>query len=298
MAQLTPIKGFTNVPVTKSIVILTTILPLLLGILDLKYLVHFNLKYTLDYNQYWRLLSFQTSVVNESDYLLVVTLFWYYKSLERFYGNEKYLTLLVVLFAYNSIISSILILFSQVIMENAVLLLNKFGVFLPVWDFNFASGPLGLLSSFYICYKSFIPVNYLFEIELRGKKVSFTNHFPLQIIYLLLFLNNGIKSIVPMTLGLIYGKLLIHNLLPKPKRLIPSFFYTLFVQPSKVFDYFSRSSPSSYQPLNQPENPIIIVEPENDEDDDEEDPRSQIRAETPVRPLTGQFIDTFRNNRT
>lgn len=291
MAQLTPIKGFHNVPVTKTIIILTTIIPILLGVFELKYLIQFNMDYILEYNQFWRILSFQISVLNESDYLLVMIVFWYYKTLERFYGSEKYLTLVIILFIYNALITSVIILILQILQNMLVKQFTNIN-----WQLGnqIASGPLGLLSSFYICYSTYIPVNYLFEIELRNSKFTFTNHFPLQLIFLLLFINNGINSIFPMVLGLIYGKFLINDLLILPKFRLPEVIYNLFTQPSKVFASFP--STIAYQPISQSENPIVIEDQENDDDDDDDEQAdNQIRAETPVRPLTGQFIDTFRN---
>lgn len=267
MAQLTPIKGFQNAKVTRSLVIVGTLLPLILAILDLKYLVILNFDYIYNYSQYWRVVLFQTSTINELTFLLVLILLFYFKVLERFYSSEKYFTIVLTLFIYNGLVLFIVI--------------TLFNILSPYQIHFLESGPLGLISSLFILYSHLIPTNYFFQLNL-GTMITLSNHFPLQVIFSLLFFNNGIKSILPSSLGLIFGKLFLNDLLPYPKKLIPNLVFELFTDPFNAS--FTRSS------IPVSENPIVL-EIDNDEDDSE----GQIRAETPVRPLAGQFIDTFRN---
>ena len=83
MAQLTPIRGFTNTPVTRSICMISTVVPIMLSVLAIKYVVKFAIDpYIIQYNQFWRVVTYQLSVVNESDYLITVLLWFQFKVLE------------------------------------------------------------------------------------------------------------------------------------------------------------------------------------------------------------------------
>ena len=104
MAQLTPIRGFTNTPVTRSICMISTVVPIMLSVLAIKYVVKFAIDpYIIQYNQFWRVVTYQLSVVNESDYLITVLLWFQFKVLERFYGSRKYLSIITLFTVYNAV---------------------------------------------------------------------------------------------------------------------------------------------------------------------------------------------------
>lgn len=320
MTQLTPIRGFTSTLVTRSIIIISTIIPILLSIVNVKYWVILSVvPYLTQYHQFWRIVTFQLSAINESDYLFIVIIFWYFKPLERFYGSHKYFLIISLLFVYNAITTIIVMGFGQLSSAFVASLIKHLLFGNTSEDFNITifneiiSGPLPLLSSLYICYTKFIPVSYEFVIELTNplikldeqetvtptsKRIILTNHFPVQIIYTLMFINNGFKSFIPCIIGLIVGKLYIYELLPKSRSWnVPKLVYELFINPVNVITKMNWPfTTSQYQPVPQSENPIVIDQEETDDQDDfAVNERNQIRAETPVRPLTGQFLDTFRN---
>lgn len=205
-------------------------------------------------------------------------------------------------------------------------------------------GPLGILSSLYICYGSFIPVSYHFSILLstpkdsqeameesssdiepsslkkanKSSQLTLNNHFQIQIIYTLLVLNNGFSSFVPCLVGLFIGKLHTNELLPGSKGwLLPSPLFKFFINPSKSMKSLTSSIRNRFRggyhvinsgndvntDINHRSNDDLTnIDMNNHEEDTEEainemrtvEGRNEIRAETPVRPLGSQFLDTFR----
>ncbi|ODV77055.1 uncharacterized protein CANTADRAFT_8214 [Suhomyces tanzawaensis NRRL Y-17324] len=330
MTQLTPIKGFVNTPVSKSICIAVTLLSLALSIFDLKPYVRLAIDpFIIEYSQYWRIITYQFSVVNESDFLLVMFLWFYFKNLERFYGPRKYLSTIVAFALYNSLVCFIFMTFGQLMVYFSTYLIKSVLFRSVVPDFSYLTifnevipGPVGILSSLYVCYGTYIPTSYLFAIllrkptaeeagqprvwqdTLRSSELKLTNHFPIHIYYTLLLLNNGFKSVIPALLGLFIGKLHTYELLPGSKAwLIPNWVFQVFIAPlkasKKAIGAVGSRFGNQYRPVAD-DVPVTGAEPqENGEEDDELLDEStaqarQIRAETPVRPLGRQFLDTFR----
>lgn len=294
MTQLTPISGFTNTPITKFLCITTTAGALALSIFGLKHYVRFELDpFIIEYGQYWRVLLHQMAVVNESDYMLAVVLLFHYKTLERFYGSNKYLSLITFFAFYNGLVTLLVMALGNIVVAGLHWALRGRGLLdFSTSIFNeVAPGPLGIISSLYMCYAANIPVSYHFKIMLRpptsssSTHISLTNHFQVQILYTLLLLNNGIQSIIPCLVGLFIGKLYTNNLLVT--YLLPSGLIHFLIHPTK----FLRRSAERFQSRVLGYQAV----PEEEEPDDEPDENvDTIRAETPVRPLGRQFLDTFR----
>ncbi|CAK9439090.1 uncharacterized protein LODBEIA_P33140 [Lodderomyces beijingensis] len=332
MTQLTPIRGFTNTPVTKVVCIVSTILPLVLSILSIKYVVYLIIDpYLSEYLQVWRVLTYQLSVVNESDYLLAALLWFQFKVLERFYGSRKYLSIVVLFAVYNAIACVLFMLVGQLVVNYLAfaikLLISNFQGEMAYGKTMFNEvipGPVGILSSLYVSYTVNIPVCYYFKILLRkpatnaedenvgekasSKELTLSNQFPIHIIYTMLLLNNGIRSIIPGVVGLLIGKLHSYDLLPGGSSwLIPRFVFQLSVNPrrtltsavhylhQRVFSRGYESVPNG-QFAERAELRINSEEPDDNDEilDETRQQESQIRAETPVRPLGSQFLDTFR----
>lgn len=300
----------------------STIVALGLSILQMKHYVRLGVDPDiLEYGQYWRVATYQMSVVNESDYMLCVLLWFHFKNLERFYGLRRYLSLVVIMALYNGLVCFVVMNLGQLGVNFAAYLISGRG------DFNYfttafnqvASGPLGILSSLYVCYGTYIPTSYKFKILLAkptvledgevhpsnsSKELVLTNHFQIHIIYTLLLINNGLSSIIPCLVGILIGKMQANELLPGAKTwLLPAPLFELFVNPRKcfagVFTSFRGRRSGGYQAVNTAQagpNEQMV-----DEDAEEvlDEGRSnnithEIRAETPVRPLGSQFLDTFR----
>ncbi|KAL6453084.1 DSC2 DSC E3 ubiquitin ligase complex subunit 2 [Candida maltosa Xu316] len=334
MTQLTPIRGFTNTPVSRAICILSTIIPISLSVLSIKYLVKFAIDpYIIQYNQFWRIITYQLSVINESDYLISVLLWFQFKVLERFYGSRKYLSMITLFYFYNAIASLFIMSLGQLIIYYVVFAIkvyvlgNKMGTIHYQLTFlnEVIPGPLGILSSLYVCFGTNIPISYYFTILLKkpksddqeveqedsspSKALRLTNMFPIHILYTLLILNNGLQSLIPCLVGLLIGKLYTYDLLPGSSSwLIPNIVFQLFINPSKRFNSwvsaikrrFTRyervsTEDDSSNGDNSPSEESTEEPDDNDEILDEaRQQENRIRAETPVRPLGSQFLDTFR----
>lgn len=242
MAQLTPIRGFVNTPVSSAICIWCIVSALALSILDAKYMVSLTLNPSIyDYNQYWRIATLQLAVVKESDLLLTVVLWFFFKLLERHFGSRKYFSLIPVLALYNAVICVLSLTVGREVYQlfTGAASTNTFN--------EIASGPLGVISSLYICYGAYIPASYLFDLiisetqfggilaKLFSSKVTLTNHFPINITYTLLIFNNGFKSILPCLVGCFVGKLYVSDLLIGSKKwLVPEIIYDALVHPSST----------------------------------------------------------------
>lgn len=331
MTQLTPIRGFTNTPVTKSICIISTLLAIGLLTLQLKHYVRFAIDPLLvEYYQYWRILTFQLSVINESDYLLCTVLWFHFKTLERFFGPRKYLSLIALMVLYNGAITFLFLSLSQLLQNcllsflRVLILHEPFRFYYTDTIFNsITPGPLGVVSSLYICFATYVPVSYHFTIVFRkpgstqatNKLASLTlnDHFQIQLIYLLLLLNNGISSLLPCLVGLLIGKLYTADLLPGSKNWsLPDLAFSLFVNPRNIRVSSLRNlrrRVRGYQPVSDqlplPRHPLPIEDRDPTPDRDDEDHEEAVddirngneniqRSATPVRPLGRQFLDTFR----
>ncbi|ODV69649.1 hypothetical protein HYPBUDRAFT_131820 [Hyphopichia burtonii NRRL Y-1933] len=342
MTQLTPIKGFTNTPVSRTICILITVIALSLSIFQLKHYFQLSVDpFLIEYSQYWRVLIYQFAVINESDYMLTIILWFHFKNLERFYGSRKYLSLTTIFALYNSLICVVLMSLGQLLINLFYFIIDTYILrnnTVPSFDYRdtvfnqIVPGPLGVLSSLYMCYGSYVPVSYHFKILLsnpfKGEttndpsttnngnmELTLTNHFQIHIIYTLLLLNNGFASIIPCLVGIGIGKLYSEDLLPGAGTwLLPFPLVKLFISPRKSLNslatYVNTGFRGGYRAVGSNDsNPSNLTQDNNNnahnenEDDQEEtldeirsnESQHEIRAETPVRPFGSQLLDTFRS---
>lgn len=347
MTQLTPIRGFKNTPVSKSICILSTLGALFVSIFEYKHYLNLTLsRDILEYRQYWRILLSQLSVINESDYMITMFLWFHYKNLERYFGTRKYLSMVIVFYFYNAIFCLGLRFLGRLII-NAFIYLG-FSIFYHYeGEYQFSKtifdqvvpGPLGILSSLYICYGTYIPVSYIFRILLSNPKdlsssdeavneatneatsdasdenteeiaststkkrssLILTNHFQINIIYTILLLNNGFQSIIPCLVGLMVGKLYCQDLLPGARSwMVPVAIHAMITSPKdfseELLHRIQRRIHGDYTQLNNGIGAVSSAEEDAEEvlDENTDGEPAGIRAETPVRPLGSQFLDTFR----
>ena len=365
MAQITPIRGFSNTPVSRSVCVLTTVISIAVAVLQYKhYFILAIDPFIVEYGQYWRVATYQFSVINESDFLLTVLLWFQFKTLERFFGSRKYLSVISLFLLYNGVLCFVVMSLGQLLVNFMMYFVSKLN--LPLISLALSAkyqvtflnraipGPLGVISSLYICYGKYIPVSYYFKIQLSAEnrevesensdhqengvtllpadasaaaaasrhdngassalsnpspvssvspeptpsapglfsELNLTNHFQIHAIYTLLLINNGIHSIIPCVVGIIVGKLFISDLLVGSNRWsIPLPIYYLISSPSKAWSRYTgllQLRLGGYHPVRTEE------EPEEVNDDVRSTEGAGIRAETPVRPLGSQFLDTFR----
>lgn len=319
MGQLTPIRGFVNTPIIKLICILTSVITVGVSVFQLKHLFSLSIDpFIVEYHQYWRLALFQLSFINESDFLLGIILWFQFKVLERFYGTRKFLSVIVLFWLYNGVITLLVMGLGQLVINVLdFMVLKAFGLdnykFFDTFLNTITAGPIGLLSSLYVCYGWYIPISYEYEILLgkkpensettepssdtkTAKSIRLTDHFQLHALYTIFLLNNGVTSLIPGLIGLFIGRLYVSDLLPGKPWLIPVGVFRFIINPvSTVLRSFDtlRSWFSGYQSIQEP---IEQVNEQVDYDNEPEDEAiNEIRAETPVRPLASQFLNTFRN---
>ncbi|KAL7667013.1 Derlin [[Candida] zeylanoides] len=303
MTQFTPIRGFVNTPVSRSVCVLAAVGAVGASLLSVKH--YFNLQidpFILEYGQYWRVALFQLAVVNESDFLLTVLLWFSYKNLERFYGSRRYLSLVAVFALYNALCCFIAMCLGSVATRLvAYVVYAKLGLTPPefdVWN-RVAAGPLGLLSSLYVCYGRIIPVSYRFRVLLSPEDaggesaaaataatagLNLTNHFQIHLLYTLLFLNHGFSSVLPCLVGLFLGFLHVNELLPGAKWMIPAVVFRAFIHPR---DTLLARRHDGYVRLGSPSQAEVLSMQSDDADPDAAD--AADAAAEPPRPLGSQL---------
>lgn len=311
MPQITPIRGFTNTPVSRTICIFSTVAALAVLIFSLKPYVKLAIDpFIVEHSQYWRVATFQLSVVNESDYMLTTILWFQFKTLERLFGSRKYLSVIVLFALYNAVVTFLVLCLGQlfivgfVALFKLVVLRQQFAVEYTDTVFNaVASGPFGLLSLLYVCHGAYIPVSYHFKILLRkpkeddsgaqgtessGSSITLTNHFQIHVLYTILLLNHGFSTLVPCLVGLLIGHLYTQDLLAGSKNwVLPLLVFRAFVSPRKLHKNFTRSLRRrlhDYQPILESSIPELTPVPSEEgpadrqEDDDAEVALDDIRS--------------------
>lgn len=215
MSMETP-GGLAKFPVTKVFMVATVLAPLAVSMTNSKYifLLHYD-PFLLEFGQYWRLLTFQLSCVNESDMVLVLLVWYVFRHLERLMGSYKYISMVSLIYIYN-IIGISLLLFAGNILFPRFFAINR----IP-------SGPITIIMSLLHYYKKYTPQIYEFKINLSkpwfhgagnstGKKqITWTlnDQFVLNTYIMLLLLNHGVSGLFTGFVGWIIGILIDQNLL-------------------------------------------------------------------------------------
>lgn len=280
---------------------MSTVAALVILILSLKpYVVLAIDPFIVEFNQYWRVITFQLLVVNESDYMLITILWFNFKTLERFFGSRKYFSVIALFALYNAVITFLVLALGQLLIVGTaalfrlVVLRQPFTVLYTDTIFNtVALGPLGLISLLYMCHGAYIPVSYHFKILLKkpisdesehseppnsGSTLTLTNHFQIHVLFTILMLNKGFASLTPCLVGLLIGRLYTQDLLAGSKNwVIPLLVFRMFVSPRKLQRSTARTLQNrfhEYQPVSEElptEQSPVVGEEETPERHDEED---------------------------
>lgn len=267
MPQITPIRGFTNTPVSKSICVVATLSALMVLIFSLKPYVKLAVDpFIVQYNQYWRVATFQLAVVNESDYMLTTILWFHFKVLERFFGLRKYLLVIAVFAVYNAVVTFLVLCVGQLLIIGMTTVFKVF-VFRQPFEVTYtdtffnsvSSGPFGVIALLYMCHGAYIPVSYQFKILMRRPRLSslpeneqgtesdadldslnasaltLTNNFQVHVLFTILMFNHGLATIIPCLVGLLIGRLYTQDLLAGSKTwAMPLLLFRMFVSPRKL----------------------------------------------------------------
>lgn len=248
--------GFKNLPVSKIITSLTLFVPLVASLSNVKYLFYYAYDpFILQYNQFWRLFTFQLAYLNESEVLLGVVLLYQFRSLERLYSSHKYLSTIIVTYLYVLIITSLNI---------------AFNFYLGIqWINAMASGPTAILFALLFQYSEYVPVMYKFEIYgTSSNKLVLSEQSFLYLLSFQLAISQGLKSVGAATLGWCIGALVCRGMIPGKGWRIP--FWKAIAKKQAAY---------------RAETPVPVSgDPNNNNDEDA----------TETRPLSTQFLDTFR----
>lgn len=83
--------GFTNAPVTKSLVVGVVITAFLATLTDTKYYFLISVRpHLLDYWQLWRLLTWQLCYTNSTEVLFAAMTLYQLRVIERLWGSRKF----------------------------------------------------------------------------------------------------------------------------------------------------------------------------------------------------------------
>lgn len=307
MAQLTPIRGFVNTPVTRITITVLVVGSILVSMLQLKHFFHLILDpFITQFHQYWRLGIYQVIFTNESDLMIGVLLLFHFKVIERFLGSKPYLSLFSIFFVYNIAMCFLAVSLGQILINVARFLITRIVhsqfTFKTTIMNSVGSGLMGVLLSLYICYGYYIPVQYQFQILLKpDSPLVLTDHFQVHILYTLMMINGGIELVIPCLMGLFIGKLYVKELLPGRMWVMPDILFRLVVSPRKTLRRIGGNLRGRYLGYSGISEPVELVEQEQEPEVEQEqvvedDTRNyEIRAETPVRPLARQVLDAFRS---
>ncbi|CEP60039.1 Dsc2p LALA0_S01e01618g [Lachancea lanzarotensis] len=279
MATETP-QGLSSFPVTKLCTLLSLGIPVFASVAGVKYwFLLYTDPFISTYKQYYRLMTFQISAVNETDVILITLIWYYYRHLERLLGSRKYLSLIALTWMYTSVV---------VLVTAWIFNLNPF----LKWN-RFTTGALPIVMSLFHFYKEHTPRMYRFDVKIikplgsRSKQIkwSFNDQFVINALVAILMLNQGLVGVVTAFLSWMCGVFIERGLFPGSEVFrLPLFKKSAQPGPSRgVVAAGPEPSPSESGSLHaaQGENGQE-VEP-GDEPSDE-----------PARPLGVQFLNTFR----
>jgi len=244
--------GFKNLPVSRTLTLITLLTPLIASLSNLKYLFYYAYDpFILEYGQFWRLGTFQLSFLNESEVLVGLVLLYQLRSLERLYSSHKYLSIILMIYLYVVLFTSIMIMID---FYSGIKVVN-----------SMSSGPTAIIFALLFQYREYIPVMYKFEVYgSSNNKVVLTDHAFIYLISFQLAISQGISSIGSSFLGWIIGALITRGLIFGKNWRIPFWKYIVEVKKAREVT------------------PPIAGNDNTDED------------ATETRPLTTQFLDTFR----
>lgn len=204
--------GLFQYPVTKICMITTGAVALAASVSNCKYL--FIAKYDpfiSQYHQYYRLLIFQIGCVNETDVALIILLWYQFRTLERFMGSYKYISVLSLAFLYTTFfVGGINILLNTLLPWN-------------IWN-SLSTGSLPLILSMFHFFKEYTPEIYQFQALLTqpwSKKSNKKQHvwhlndqFLANALVAILLLNQGLVGIICGFIGWLCGVFLEKGLFP------------------------------------------------------------------------------------
>lgn len=287
MSVLIP-DGFKFLPITSGLTVFLLAFPLIISVIDWKpYFIYAWNPFITEWNQYWRLIILQFQFQNQSEVTLAVVItVLKLKGLERYFGSLKFLKIVILLYVYNLLLLTIV----------------SFSLYkLMGWDLFIPAGPFGIIFALYYPYKKYTPDTYTANFDFSnlasfkplGETItlSVSDKFGCQILYFMLFFNEGISSIIPCLIGYLSGYLYFNQLVPftdNSMRYIDPLYYMLVQETKYEAPSHDNFTTRNINIENLAENGSQTV------DLAEDDANATSRDDTPVRTFGQQILDTFR----
>lgn len=241
------------------------------------------------WNQFWRLPLLQLQFQNQSEVTIAVVItILKLKGLERVYGSLKMIKILILLYFYNFVLTTVV----------------SFSLYRSIgWDLFIPSGPFGIIFGLYYPYMKYIPDVYVAEFDFgdlassgpsgKSLSISISDRFSCQILYLMLFFSEGVPSMVLCTIGYFIGYLYFHDLVPITDSAL-GYLDPLYYKLTNIKEYESSVGAARF---NSVQNSSTNDTAENESqaiDLADEDANGTSREDTPVRTFGQQMLDSFR----
>lgn len=211
MFASTPV-GFKDAPVTKYLMVFTTIVPLVVSLLEVHYLLDLQLTpHLLQWHQYWRIPVNQMVYLGQGQVLLSLLLLYNLRVVERLVGSRKYFSFIILVYIESTI----------------VLMGLLYGLyFVPFINWNKVTpGQTSVLFGLLLLYYYLVPVVYKFQVStgLSGGKLLFSDKVFVYGVGLQLALGSLPGSLICGLVGWVIAALIHNEVIPGKRWRISGF---------------------------------------------------------------------------
>ncbi|KAK1817120.1 hypothetical protein LTR12_008514 [Friedmanniomyces endolithicus] len=207
--------GFTNAPVTRSLLVAVVLSAFLATITDTKYYLWIEVRpHLFDYHQFWRLLTWQFCYTNSTEVLFAAMTLYQLRVIERLWGSRKFASFILSTLPYTTLLPPILL--ATIIRPLSFGRIN----YLP-------AGPTPLLFALMAQYHAAIPYIYKYRLssgmgvsgdEENGYGVNLTSKSTAYILPLQLALSQLPGSAIAAGIGWLVGFAYRREILPGATR--------------------------------------------------------------------------------
>lgn len=144
--------GFTNAPITRTLIIASITLSILISLTDTKPFLPLSIRpHLVHYTQFWRLLTWPLAYTSSSSVLFSSMTLYNLRTIERLWGSRKFLSFILSTAAYTTLLPPL------ALMTLHVLSLGRINT-LP-------SGPTALVFALLVQYHAAVPYSYKYNIS-------------------------------------------------------------------------------------------------------------------------------------
>ncbi|KAG4034952.1 hypothetical protein MFRU_002g03010 [Monilinia fructicola] len=201
--------GFTDVPVTRSLVYGIVATSFLASITDSKHLFYIQADpHLLRYHQLWRMFTYQLCYTNSTEVFFGAITYYNMRVVERLWGSRRFASFLLISFCFTSIISPILLVLLRPLSLYAI-------NYLP-------AGPTALIFAILAQYHAVIPHQYKYKVAATSAPmtednfvgVTFSDKSYIYLLAIQLGLSQFPGSVISAVVGWIIGYCWRNDVLP------------------------------------------------------------------------------------